>query len=361
MAPKNTASPFYPTLNSIRSALPSELRGQDVAEAFDSIGGTIAEINTKLANLKTGVSTVTNQFNTFQQTQASGTQPANTPNGSSFSAITSGDNTQAIMTVDTGSSLTFVGGGIISANEIYNVMVSATPPTTGQTLVYNGTEYAPAFMPQTFTPVTNEYLTGYDAATGLFSAATVIPGITSISGLGIAVATPDPITSTGTITVTGSGTTLVAATATTSVHTAPVGDFIVADGSGNVTDSGISIPTSPPTTGQVLTATSPTTTAWETPGGGSGANAVQVLVDFGSPPSTDMVLTTVSAPWIDADTILVCNVAGVATDEHAVGEGVIEGIRAEVDTITPGVGFILRTVSPFLSFGHYYINCIGVG
>ena len=140
MAPKNTASPFYPTLNSIRSALPSELRGQDVAEAFDSIGGTIAEINTKLANLKTGVSNVTNQFNTFQQTQASGTQPANTPNGSSFSAITSGTNIQATMVVSSGASLEYDPSpgatGVVNANEIGTINVDGNLPThAGQVLI----------------------------------------------------------------------------------------------------------------------------------------------------------------------------------------------------------------------------------
>ena len=515
--------PFMPTLNAIRTAPKPD--GYHVAEALDSLSDAIGQTNAAIAALKTGVTNVTNTVNQVQAQAAQNTPDTNPPNDTSFAAITSGDNVQATMIVDTGASLSFAGLGIINTNQIYGINVSATAPTLGQTLVYNGTKYVPEDMPQTFTPVAGEFvtgynastglftaaipaypvtsvngktgavvlqlaqtftpvtagsppvpiefLTGYDAATGLFTASSAGAGTTLIYGYGIAVASPDPITGVGSITVSGSGTKLVAATATTSISTAvatdvvitdgsgnvadsgilisalalvselpktftpilagsppeyeyltgynastglfsstpiptgsgsvtevsglglavatpdpitgvgsidvagsgttktattadtsiataPVGDFIVADGSGNVTDSGISIPTSPPTIGQVLTATSPTTTEWETPGGGSSTNAVQVLVDFGAPPSTDMVLTEVSAPWIDADTIIVCNVAGVATAEHAVGEGIIEGIRSEVDTITPGVGFILRTVSPFLSFGRYYVNCIGV-
>src|SRR5208337_2875394 len=72
---------------------------------------------------------------------------------------------------------------------------------------------------------------------------------------------------------------------------------------GNVKDSGISIPTTPPTTGQVLTATSPTTTAWET---GAGIFSTKIgtydvlLADSGS---------TILQVCMGADTFLLPSVA----------------------------------------------------
>jgi hypothetical protein len=56
----------------------------------------------------------------------------------SFSAITTGDNTAAAMTVDTGASLAPAGSGTIAANKVNAVVVSATPPTTGQVLTATG-------------------------------------------------------------------------------------------------------------------------------------------------------------------------------------------------------------------------------
>jgi trimeric autotransporter adhesin len=65
--------------------------------------------------------------------------------------------------------------------------------------------------------------------------------VTSVATAGIA--TGGPITTTGTVTVVGSGTTTTAATADTNVASAPSGDVIIADGSGNVEDSGVLLST----------------------------------------------------------------------------------------------------------------------
>jgi hypothetical protein len=66
-----------------------------------------------------------------------------------------------------------------------------------------------------------------------------IGSVTAVSAAGIAVATPNPIVGAGTITVAGSGSTLVAATAATNLAAAPSGDVLIADGLGNVKDSGV--------------------------------------------------------------------------------------------------------------------------
>jgi Ice-binding-like len=161
-----------------------------------------------------------------------------------------------------------------SAGALLNVVVSATAPTTGQVL-------------------TATSATAADWQTPSVGSGTV----TSVSGAGIATGT---VTTSGSITVLGSGSTSTAATADTNVATAPAGHVITSDGSGNVQDSGTSLailatygnsgnftgsPTfsnqllvtgslildgvtisqTAPTTGQVLTASSPTAAAWATP------------------------------------------------------------------------------------------------
>ncbi len=62
--------------------------------------------------------------------------------------------------------------------------------------------------------------------------------VKSVSGAGIATGT---VTGTGSITVLGSGNTTTAATANANLAAAPVGDVLVADGAGNVKDSGTTL------------------------------------------------------------------------------------------------------------------------
>lgn len=76
-----------------------------------------------------------------------------------------------------------------------------------------------------------------DSGVLISSLSTTHGTVTNIATDGIA--TGGPITDTGTITVLGSGNTTTAATATTGVATAPSGDVVTTDGSGNVEDSGV--------------------------------------------------------------------------------------------------------------------------
>jgi hypothetical protein len=134
-----------------------------------------------------------------------------------WNTITSGTNTSATMVVGDGAILTFSGSGsppaygIINANELYGVVISGTPPTTGQVLTATSA-------------TTAEWTT--IAGTGT---------VTSVSGAGIATGT---VTTSGSITVEGSGDTDTAATAASNLGAAPAGDVVTADGSGNVQDSG---------------------------------------------------------------------------------------------------------------------------
>jgi hypothetical protein len=85
--------------------------------------------------------------------------------------------------------------------------------------------------------------------------------VTSVATAGIA--TGGPITTMGTVTVTGSGSTTTAATADTNVASAPAGDVITADGSGNVKDSGTLLSSLAPKASPALTGvpTAPTAAA----------------------------------------------------------------------------------------------------
>jgi hypothetical protein len=116
------------------------------------------------------------------------TQPQ--PAFNNFDNIITGTNVNATMTVGTGASLTFTGTGVVNANTLFGITLGGTTPTTGWVLTatspttadWQATTPLPQ-QPVTFTPIANEYLTGYTSGTGLFTAATVstVAGIT-ISG-----------------------------------------------------------------------------------------------------------------------------------------------------------------------------------
>src|SRR6266852_5695823 len=62
--------------------------------------------------------------------------PGTTNLSANFGKITTGDNTKATMTVDTGASLSYVANGIVNANEIGGIIVNGNTPThTGQLLI----------------------------------------------------------------------------------------------------------------------------------------------------------------------------------------------------------------------------------
>jgi hypothetical protein len=99
-------------------------------------------------------------------------------------------------------------------------------------------------------------------------------------------------------------------------------------------------------------------------GGGSGGNAVQALVDFGSDsgPITKQydATVTVSAPWVTSSSIIICSLAGVATAQHGAEDGLIEGLLVQPENIVAGTGFTIRAYSPLGSYGQYAVNAVAV-
>jgi hypothetical protein len=128
------------------------------------------------------------------------------PTGSvDFSGLLTGTNTTSTMTVGSGASIVVSGSGVVQATQIQNVLVSGTPSVgyvltatsataatwqsaSGGVTSFNGR--SGAVSPQTgdytyaeisgtpqlattFSPISNEFLTSYDASTGLFTASTV--------------------------------------------------------------------------------------------------------------------------------------------------------------------------------------------
>ena len=93
-------------------------------------------------------------------------------------------------------------------------------------------------------------------------------------------------------------------------------------------------------------------------------NKAQAVVDFGSDSGpitrTFDATVVVSAPWVTAENVIVCSLAGVSTSTHGIEDGLIEGLSAQAESVNPGMGFTLHVYSEKGSWGKYVFNCIGV-
>lgn len=110
-----------------------------LAEAFDDISTAFAALANRTTTLENPTTPVT----------SAGVPPVFVPppfisnippnpfkDNPSFSAITTGDNSQAQMTVDSGASLSYVNDGVVNANEIGTVVVDGNlPDHAGQILI----------------------------------------------------------------------------------------------------------------------------------------------------------------------------------------------------------------------------------
>lgn len=92
-----------------------------------------------------------------------------------------------------------------------------------------------------------------------------------------------------------------------------------------------------------------------------GVHLVQAEVDFGHATGgeTDMATVTVAAPWVTADSTIMCAPAAVATDDHDPHDVIIERITAYPSNIVPGVSFDIIAFAPNNSWGRYVINAMG--
>jgi hypothetical protein len=99
-----------------------------------------------------------------------------------FGSILSGTNITAIMLVGSGAKLSTSNTGIINANQLQTIPVTANPPTDSYALAYvaanTDLEFLP--LPVTIAAVASNFLTSYTSTTGLFTAAQ--PAFTDISG-----------------------------------------------------------------------------------------------------------------------------------------------------------------------------------
>jgi hypothetical protein len=89
-------------------------------------------------------------------------------------------------------------------------------------------------------------------------------------------------------------------------------------------------------------------------------NSLQTTVDFGNQLGGESCqsTTTVSAPWVTLNSIIICSVAAIATPDHDAEDCVLEGITAYATNIIPGVSFDVIANSPNNTWGQYTINCI---
>ncbi len=99
--------------------------------------------------------------------------------------------------------------------------------------------------------------------------------------------------------------------------------------------------------------------AWAIPPLGN--NFVQVTVDFGFASGNEdfNATVTVSAPWVGADSRLICLPSGIATADHDPEDYAMEGITAYPANIIPGVSFDIIVSTKNGTFGTYIINVIG--
>jgi hypothetical protein len=132
------------------------------------VGGTLEDGSSSVGTIgQVLTSTVTGvQWATFSSTP-------------SFSAITTGTNITATMTVGSGASLAFSGTGVVNANELYGVTINSTAPGTGQVLTATSSSAAAwqtpagslfAFQPAIVPPAPVTSWTKYDVgSTGTFT------------------------------------------------------------------------------------------------------------------------------------------------------------------------------------------------
>lgn len=94
----------------------------------------------------------------------------------------------------------------------------------------------------------------------------------------------------------------------------------------------------------------------------SSGNFAQGLLDFGSgigiAGEDTFTTTTVSAPWVTANTILVCTPAPNASVDHEPDDAAVEGVTAYATNIVPGVGFDIVASSRGGTWGRYLINAV---
>lgn len=103
--------------------------------ASPTFTGLLTEANVRITGtLADGANSVGTPGFVLSSTGSGTAWVAQTGGSSSFSSITSGVNSAATMTVNTGASIIVTGTGVVEATQLWLVVISSTPPTTGQVL-----------------------------------------------------------------------------------------------------------------------------------------------------------------------------------------------------------------------------------
>lgn len=86
------------------------------------------------------------------------------------------------------------------------------------------------------------------------------------------------------------------------------------------------------------------------------------IIDFG-PSGADEDTTasvTVSATWVQANSIIVCQASGIATSDHDPEDAVVENTGFRALNIVPSVSFDIEGYAPNGTWGQYQVNYSGV-
>jgi hypothetical protein len=309
-----------------------------------------------------------------------------------------------------GGSTVYVNGTLVNNPNFNNTTPAAPAGYANVFWVFDGSGnvsayYATPQQPQTFIPVPHEWLTGYNATTGLFSASQ--PSASDLTngttGTGAVVLANSP-TTTGTLQVsnvyvtgelldgTGSpgtsgyilsstatgvewipnttGSTsfsaITSGTNTSATMIVGSGATLTFSGTGVVNANqivGVAVTNTPTATNQVLVTTSTSTAQWQNAPSSSG-NFLQALVDFGSDTGPITRVTDaavfVPAPWVTSGSVILCTLAGATTPEHGPDDGLLEGMLVQAESLVAGIGFTIRAYSPLGSWGKYAVNAVGL-
>jgi hypothetical protein len=94
-------------------------------------------------------------------------------------------------------------------------------------------------------------------------------------------------------------------------------------------------------------------------GADTGPTSQVVEVDFGHSREDGVVIKTVSAPWILADSTVEVVVRAVTTADHDPEDVAVEALSCYASNIIPGVGFDVYCSAPNSTWGRYSLLATG--
>lgn len=74
----------------------------------------------------------------------------------------------------------------------------------------------------------------------------------------------------------------------------------------------------------------------------------------------DTATTTVSASWVDVNSVIQIQLSGIASADHDPEDGILEEITAIPINIVPGVSFDIMAYAPNGTWGRFEFNFIGL-